>query len=268
MDEPHVPFLTGLVNHGTNSYMNAVLQCLFHIQDLPKVFLDQDFAEVYGNSKEMQMVRAFSRILKNNYNNNYNDDTFWNFIQQIIQRFPQFKLEQQHDAYEFLTHLLRLLENEMSKINSEVSRLKNINTFDVENAYDTACLAYSMIKYCWIELKAITTCKCNAESVINSIQVGLRVEIDVGSSLSKCIADFFKPRKVEKCNCSNLNWDCNTYKCVICKRHTNAMQFRSIVQFPDILIVQLKLFSENEASAYVSYLNKLNKFFYMITLYE
>lgn len=240
-DEPLVPFLTGLVNHGSNSYMNAILQCLFHIKGLPELFFDPDFAVVYRNSKEMPMVRAFSRILENNYKNEYNDDTMWNFIMRFIQRYPEFRPEKQQNAYEFLTYFLRWLEDELSKRFTEVKRLKNAYEYDEENAYDAASLAHSMIKQCWIGLKNTTTCECNAEIMLEINQEGLSVEIGNGSSLNKCIANLFKPSKLEE-----------PFKCNNCKRHTDAIQFKSINQFPDILIVHLKLFSDNEAAAYVT----------------
>ena len=115
----------GLLNLGNSCFINSVLQCLFHIQDLAKYFLKNNFSN-YSQTPLSFTLQFFVQALykpKKNENENdkiikyykYNPFDICNIVSLLNNNFSP---KEPNDAKDFLIFILGVLHQELNKPNN------------------------------------------------------------------------------------------------------------------------------------------------------
>ncbi|CAK7327706.1 unnamed protein product [Dovyalis caffra] len=219
----------GLKNLGNSCYLNSVLQCLTYTPPLANFCLrlqHSSFCDsvVNGDRKrdcpfcilEKRIVRSLSLDLKLDAPAK---------IQSCLKIFAEhFRCGRQEDAHEFLRYVIDACHN-------TCLRLKKLRRKGIENGGG----GVSVVKEIFggaLQSQVKCLC-CNYES--NKVDEIMDISLDVlnSNSVRDAMQKFFQPEVLD----GN-----NKYKCENCKKLVAARKQMSILQAPNVLVIQLKRF--------------------------
>ncbi|KAJ6724525.1 UBIQUITIN CARBOXYL-TERMINAL HYDROLASE 42 [Salix viminalis] len=217
----------GLKNLGNSCYLNSVLQCLTYTPPLANFCLRLQHSSrcdsvANGDRKkdcpfcilEKRIVRSLSLDLTL-------DEPAK--IQSCLKIFAEhFRCGRQEDAHEFLRYVIDACHN-------TCLRLKKLRRKGIENG------GASVVKEIFggaLQSQVKCLC-CNYES--NKVDEIMDISLDVlnSYSVSDAMQKFFQPEVLD----GN-----NKYKCENCKKLVAARKQMSILQAPNVLVIQLKRF--------------------------
>ena len=108
-------YANGLQNIGANCYMNAILQCLAHVQSLT-IYLLERSNEIKSKKYSDKLAFSYLELLENLWkNNSIKNYAPYNFKEIISTMNPLFKGIQANDSKELIVFLLENLHNELNK---------------------------------------------------------------------------------------------------------------------------------------------------------
>ena len=158
----------GIKNIGATCYMNAVLQCFYHVKVLTNELLK------YPSQKEM--TSAYIELIKQLANNNVylaNPSAFKN----VISKNPLFSGIQANDSKDLILYFLEMIDSELTTQNilcqnqkyfNRIKLLKNVNDSELKNIINIFLANHkSIISDLFYGLiSQILTCKnCNKELI-------------------------------------------------------------------------------------------------------
>ena len=238
----------GLINLSNSCYINAVLQCLFHIPELVKYFFKNEPFD--PNKKILSFaLNFFVQILYKplNYNDNISkyDPTFiCNIISALNKNFSPHK---PNDAKDFLIFLIDQLHRELNKTDPS----KNNNYFNIIQKSDPLSQFINYFAYNYRSIisdlfnwtnQVKRTCECN--SSIISYQTFPYLILD----LENTRIDKYKKRKKEELSKMGTNsWFSEYYK------------QKENVPIDLIECIQYYYFKKNEFSYLCPFCNKNRK---------
>ena len=196
---------TGLRNMKNTCYINAVVQCLFKSSQLVKDLMSKSDEAVMNPSRSLSNeLRFLFLVLRSGV---YKSITPYDFKRRIDSLLPQFAGNGQHDAQEFLTGLLDIME-------SEASSSSTVSSFEGSFVSTITCLT------------------CNQKSNPKTEPFNC-LQVKVTSSVEQSIQDFQRSEKIE--------WRCDHPSCNSTSMSVAEKKIE-LAKLPDTLIIQLKRF--------------------------
>ena len=231
--------LSGIINPDTKCYMISILQCFSHTILLTDYLLSYSYKK-HANikKKELKVLNAYIELLSElwDYNKLVKIKKFSNILNQIENRFNN--LEQQ-DSHEFLMYFLEALHKSMSyeieveisgTVKNEYDSIMKQSIIDWTSFYEKE---YSFISENFHGLyhNKLICDNCNKE--FSKFEPFQTLSLQVSDSLNESLNNTLKFTE-------NLSsWKCESCNKMGCSKST------SIFDFPDILIVTLKNFDNN-----------------------
>ena len=119
-------YANGLQNIGSTCYMNAILQCLAHVENLTKHLLQRK-ENIKSKKFVNQLTYSFLEVLENLWVNKGIKDYAPNNFKDIISKMnPLFKGVQANDSKDLIIFLLETMHKELNKI-------RNVKQYDDRN---------------------------------------------------------------------------------------------------------------------------------------
>ena len=240
------PFTNGLQNIGANCYLNSILQCLAHIENLTKYFLKRK-EEIKENKNDNKLSNAYIEVLENLWENNEINDYAPNNLKEIICKMnPSFKGVQANDSKDLITFLLENMHNELNQVkNVEQIDEENIDHFNFYNSL--SCYK----KYFNTNFKSIfselfygiynSQMKClNCQMITHNIQYYNSLIIPLEEvrkfkkrtqntvTIKECFEYYQKPDYMS---------GQNQIYCNKCKQNANSVDSNSLILGPKVLII-------------------------------
>ncbi|KAL3119439.1 hypothetical protein niasHT_002527 [Heterodera trifolii] len=223
---------TGLSNMGNTCFMNAILQPLFHTPGFSQLFREKN-AQQFVNGTKGTIAGAFSALIDQIWSSKFNailPKVFMEFFDGHVN--AELANGQQHDAHEFLIYLLAALHEDTNRVENRQSFDQNYDGTDLganaSDFFEKSKLFSSSPVNDLFNLTTISVIKCitcNASSVrfesVNQLSIELSTNFDC-LKLKDCIEAHFSS--------------------------TPATRSTKIWKIPEILIVHLKRFSQNDGN--------------------
>lgn len=128
----HIPFLYGLKNCGNTCYINAILQCLCHTEQIASYILTRTYEidmrnrknAVNENVSHFKVTKIFIQLFQTLWFNSSNTTTkfLYDFKSLLANLNKQYSGNEQNDAQEFLLFLINTIHDELNLATSQRSR--------------------------------------------------------------------------------------------------------------------------------------------------
>ncbi|CAN0891160.1 Ubiquitin carboxyl-terminal hydrolase 25 [Linum grandiflorum] len=217
----------GLKNLGNSCYLNSVLQCLTYTPPLANFCLRLQHSSICDSvsngerKRECPFCIIEKRIIRS-LSLEATIDTPLK-INSCLRIFAEhFRRGRQEDAHEFLRYVIDACHN-------TCLRLKKLRRKGIGPASNTTVVSDIFGGALQSQVKCLS---CNAES--NKVDEIMDISLDIlhSSSLLEAMHKFFQQETLD----GN-----NKYQCESCKKLVAARKQMSIVQAPDVLVIQLKV---------------------------
>ena len=230
----------GTYNIQNGCYYNAIIKCLTFIPvfyQLVSIYANIYFQRFkqqpschsnHGPFCPLQTTIAFMRKIFNEPTRfNCRSSELHNNISAINE---SFEVGSQQDAHEFLVSLL-----------NKIAKCDNINYYQRNRLKHRATKRTNVInKIFGTYIQSTVTChKCKQKSSKFDALTQFEVQIS-HQTLNACLNSYFKSEKLE-----NINGTDNRYQCNHCNCKTNATRRIIIHGSPNVLVIVLKWFDEN-----------------------
>ncbi|XP_057812302.1 ubiquitin carboxyl-terminal hydrolase 25-like [Salvia miltiorrhiza] len=228
----------GLRNLGNTCYLNSVLQCLTYTPPLANFCLRYLHSSVcdFGTGKEKKGDCPFcileKRIARSLSSEAVSDAPVK--INSCLRIYAEhFRTGRQEDAHEFLRYVIDACHNTCLRIKKLQHQQRGRN--GTANGGDFAGAGETVVKEIFGgALQSQVKClSCGAES--NKVDEIMDISLDIlhSGSLREALQKFFQPEVLD----GN-----NKYKCDNCKKLVAARKQMSILEAPNVLVIQLKRF--------------------------
>ncbi|PIN12786.1 Ubiquitin-specific protease [Handroanthus impetiginosus] len=228
----------GLRNLGNTCYLNSVLQCLTYTPPLANFclrFLHSSICD-FGAGKEKKGECPFcileKRIARSLSSEAASDAPLK--INSCLRIYADhFRAGRQEDAHEFLRYVIDACHNTCLRLKKLQQQQRGKN--GIANGGDISGTGETVVKEIFGgALQSQVKClSCGAES--NKVDEIMDISLDIlhSGSLREAMQKFFQPEVLD----GN-----NKYKCENCKKLVAARKQLSILQAPNVLVIQLKRF--------------------------
>ncbi|KAJ0264049.1 Ubiquitin carboxyl-terminal hydrolase 25 [Hirschfeldia incana] len=228
----------GLRNLGNTCYLNSVLQCLTYTPPLANFCLNHKHSShcdsfVDGERKRDCPFCIVEKRIARSLSVDHAIDAP-NKISSCLKIFAEhFKFGRQEDAHEFLRYVIDACHNTSLRlkklrtkgggecVNGSSSGSGSSSSSEVKEIFGGAMQS---------QVKCLS---CGAESNKADEIMDISLEISNSSSVKESLQKFFQPEILD----GN-----NKYKCESCKKLVTARKQMSVLQAPNILVIQLKRF--------------------------
>ncbi|CAA0808455.1 Ubiquitin carboxyl-terminal hydrolase 25 [Striga hermonthica] len=226
----------GLRNLGNTCYLNSVLQCLTYTPPLANFCLRFLHSSVCDSKKEKRECPFC--ILERRIALSLNSEAVVDAplkINRCLRIYAEhFRAGRQEDAHEFLRYVIDACHNtclRLKKLQQQQQRGKT----GASNGGDISGSTETVVKEIFGgALQSQVKClSCGAES--NKVDDIMDISLDIlhSGSLKEALQKFFQPEVLD----GN-----NKYKCDSCERLVAARKQMTILQAPNVLVIQLKRF--------------------------
>ncbi|XP_038690735.1 ubiquitin carboxyl-terminal hydrolase 25 isoform X2 [Tripterygium wilfordii] len=222
----------GLRNLGNSCYLNSVLQCLTYTPPLANFCLNSQHSYICdlrsdgGRKRECPFCILEKRIVRSLISDSSLDSPLK--ILSCLRTFAEhFRGGRQEDAHEFLRYVIDACHN-------TCLRLKKLcRKGVVENGNGSGSTTIVKEIFGGTLQSQLKCLSCGNES--NKVDEIMDISLDVlhSNSLKDAMQKFFQPEILD---------GSNKYKCENCKKLVAAKKQMSILQAPNILVIQLKRF--------------------------
>ena len=236
------PLSNGLINKGNTCFINSILQCLFHIDQIQSILNSPSLVSVYKryNDVPLQPLKLFARLLNANYMNQASDSSLDAFVKKMQQlAYPP---NTQQDANEYMLRLIDWLEEGIDYIRRDI--VPQNHGAIRQNLDVQATTARTFLNNCFIGIQQFTICEnCNNETISDLPKEILSLtEILEFDNLNDCIRNHFAVTQIPACSCAISRRTCNAFECIPCNKHVSARKYYTITNLPHILIIHLCIF--------------------------
>ncbi|UJR22199.1 hypothetical protein I4U23_025263 [Adineta vaga] len=155
----HIPFLYGLKNCGNTCYINAIVHCLCHTEQLASYILQKNYETDIRNIKNaihdysttsqqalgFKVTKIFAQIFQALWNNSSNTTSklLYDFKTILGNLNKQYSGNEQNDAQEFLLFLINTIHDELNLTAPGRCRQQNKNSFSCVTSSELARRAWS-----------------------------------------------------------------------------------------------------------------------------
>ncbi|CAF1315353.1 unnamed protein product [Adineta steineri] len=161
----HIPFLYGLKNCGNTCYINAILQCLCHTEQLASYILRKSYEIDIRNIKNaisdcsnssqtppigFKVTKIFVQIFQTLWSNSSNTTSklLYDFKTIVGNLNRQYSGNEQNDAQEFLLFLINTIHDELNLAAPGRCRQQNKNSF---SCVTTSIASSELARRAWLE---------------------------------------------------------------------------------------------------------------------
>ncbi|KAJ0046619.1 hypothetical protein Pint_04943 [Pistacia integerrima] len=221
----------GLRNLGNSCYLNSVLQCLTYTPPLANFCLNLQHSSLCDLARDCPFCILEKRIVRSLSLDLTLDAPAK--IQSCLRIFAEhFRGGRQEDAHEFLRYVIDACHNtclRLKKLKRKGGDREAVNG-SVGNSSSSSVVKEIFGGALQSQVKCLS---CGAES--NKVDEIMDISLDIlhSGSLKDAMQKFFQPEVLD----GN-----NKYKCENCKKLVAARKQMSILQSPNILVIQLKRF--------------------------
>ncbi|XP_059661342.1 ubiquitin carboxyl-terminal hydrolase 25 [Cornus florida] len=228
----------GLKNLGNTCYLNSVLQCLTYTPPLANFCLKNQHSSFCDSVTESDRKRDCPFcILEKRIARSLTIDVSLDTpskINSCLRIFAEhFRFGRQEDAHEFLRYVIDACHNtclRLKKLQQQRRKVANGSGGGGEGLSGSTVVKEIFGGALQSQVKCLS---CGSES--NKVDEIMDISLDVvhSSSLKESLHKFFQPEVLD----GN-----NKYKCENCKKLVTARKQMSILQAPNVLVIQLKRF--------------------------
>lgn len=224
----------GLRNLGNSCYLNSVLQCLTYTPPLANFCLKNQHSSFCDSATEPDKKRDCPFcILEKRIARSLTFDLTLDSPSKIVNSLriyaEHFQCGRQEDAHEFLRYVIDACHNTCLRLKKLQQRRKGGSVGGRENSVKTIV---SDIFGGTLQ-NQVKCLSCGAESNKVDEMMDLSLDILHSNSIKEAMQKFFHPEILD---------GSNKYKCDKCKKLVAARKQMSILQAPNVLVVQLKRF--------------------------
>ncbi|MCJ1351058.1 MAG: ubiquitin-specific protease doa4 [Icmadophila ericetorum] len=246
---------TGLVNFSQTCYMNATIQCLNATIPLSQFFLDnkwKDFVQKNWKGSNGVMPGVYANLIRNLWKDDIPaiaPSSLRNFCARLR---PEWGLDRQQDASEFLVFLLDILHEDL---NSRWQGTPLNQLTPEQEMYRESLPKYQASKVEWdrwshreksfisslfagqhASILTCRTCRSRSTTYDTFFQLSVEIRRPGQSNIYDCLDDF--------CGEELLSGE-EKWKCPHCKVEREAIKQIRITRIPQVLVINFKRFTGN-----------------------
>jgi len=201
----------GLLNHGTNCYVNAGLQCLLCVPELNEYFLKEDFMKYLQDENAIKFCKSLSEIYQKIFSNSVSEKVS---PKSMIDLCPM----GQNDTHEFFVKKLFPSMCEENKENEKTNLKTAEKNCKLEELFGGVIVNTIICK------------TCEFESIKQEAFLDLSLAI-TGNSLDDCLESYFSEENLP---------ESAEYLCEKCKVIRSVCKTTKLSEYPKNLILHLK----------------------------
>ncbi|KAG6683391.1 hypothetical protein I3842_12G009700 [Carya illinoinensis] len=223
----------GLKNLGNSCYLNSVLQCLTYTPPLANFCLKCQHSSLCDLTRDCPFCILEKRIVRSLSVDQTPDAPLK--IQSCLRIFAEhFRCGRQEDAHEFLRYVIDACHNTCLRLKKLQLRRSNSKGGEQTTSAATAASTTVVKEIFGGALQSQVKClSCGNESNKDDEIMDISLDVLLSNSLKEALHKFFQPEVLD---------DNNKYKCDKCKKLVVARKQMSILQAPNVLVIQLKRF--------------------------
>ncbi|KAI6186637.1 Ubiquitin carboxyl-terminal hydrolase [Aphelenchoides besseyi] len=247
---------TGLRNLHNTCYMNCVVQVLIHLPQIKEIFLNRNY-EKYLNSDAIgkthgAIVASFGALMDAAWSGDFISicpESFWDTFTSRVN--PGMRDKNQHDAREFLMSLLDAMHDDMNNVsrNARSPFVQNFHGSNIllqatiyEMEYTKRWASSQIMNIFYLQTVSKIPCNyCRMQSVKFEETPQVILELVDGNMprLDHCLASHYDDTPLD-----------GTWTCEKCRCRQRTKRSTKIWKLPEVLVICLKRFAQNNADLY------------------